>query len=71
MSYIFLARNVLVRKVGPKARMCQFSDSDPKHIPDEEAVCPMNPEYSCVSCSDIKCPDWGTRWASCPEHKEE
>ena len=37
-NYIFLSRQVLIRKVGVKARQCKFSDSDPKHIPDEEAM---------------------------------
>ncbi len=37
-------------------------------IPDEKALCLGNPEYSCVTCMDTECPDFGTRFASCPEH---
>ena len=63
---------MLVSKTGIKC----YSDSSLrliptnalKEIPDEEALCLANPEYSCVTCVDSECPDWGTRFASCPGH---
>ncbi len=57
----------LMKKVCKKARKSILFD-DPK-IPDEETLCLLNPEYSCVTCANIECPDFGTRFASCPEHK--
>lgn len=38
------------------------------YIPDEKALDPMNPAYSCVTCGNTECVDFGRRFASCPEH---
>lgn len=37
-------------------------------ISDEEALCLMNPEYSCVTCANVECEYWGERFRSCPYH---
>jgi hypothetical protein len=43
--------------------------NDAHDIPDEQALDPLNPEFSCVTCRDAACPDWGRRFCSCPDHQ--
>jgi len=40
-------------------------------VPDEEALDPLNPEYSCCTCACVECPDWGMRFCSCSDHQKQ
>ena len=60
----------IMRKVHTKAYVSSIAVDDP-NVPDEVSLCPMNPGYSCVTCENVDCPDWGTRFASCPDHSRK
>lgn len=46
----------------------QMNRHEDESISDEEALCLMNPEYSCVTCANVECEYWGERFRSCPYH---